>query len=140
MKISANITLGIILSLILLLMISWVIHIQVSTKFPDITDKVVLKRSLDASIVRGETIFKRENCYTCHKPDKLQTPNIRNITETRDRKWLFQFIRDEKYLLSIQDVDVINLKELHNWSNGQHDKKHLSDQEINDILNYLDSF
>ena len=63
-----------------------------------------------------------------------------NISQIRDRKWLFQFIRNEASLIEAKDSIVLALKELYNGANGRHDKKHLNDQELTDILNYLDSF
>ena len=143
MKISANTVLGSIISVILLFMIYWMVSIQTKYEYPDVTDKVLEAREMALSIERGMSLFQKEDCSICHKPSKLQTPSsmkLINISQIRDRKWLFQFIRDEESLLQNEDSMVLALKELYNWSNGKHDKKHLTDQELTDILNYLDSF
>lgn len=140
MKLSGSFILGSIISVIMLLFLFWVIQIQIKKEFPDITDKVILKRESMNSIKRGRGIFNKENCYNCHKFEKKCPSLLVNITERRERKWLFQFIRNEALLIAIQDAEVIALKEEYNWANGQHNKYHLTDGQINDILNYLDSF
>jgi cytochrome c1 len=143
MKTTANTVLGSIVSVILLFMIYWMVNIQTKYEYPDVTDKVVEAREMALSIERGMSLFQKEDCSICHKPSKLQTPSsmkLINISQIRDRKWLFQFIRNEESLLQNEDSIVLALKELYNWSNGKHDKKHLTDQELTDILNYLDSF
>lgn len=139
MKISANTIFGIIISVILLIMIFWMVRIQTKHDYPDVTDIVVEARAMKRSVERGKTIFLEEGCYRCHKPDK-RDGFIRGLTRRVSREWLFQFIRDEASLLKDKDSIVLALKELYNWSNGDHNKKHLTDQELTDILNYLDVF
>jgi len=143
MKLSANVILASIITCILLFMIAWVVQIQTTEEYLDITDKVVLKKSLESSIKRGKELFIKEDCYSCHKPNKRQEPyslTLRNVSERRGKDWLFQFIRDEKSLIETKDPDVLALKEEFNWVSGKHDKKYLTDDQITDILNYLDGF
>ncbi|CAL2084369.1 c-type cytochrome [Tenacibaculum sp. 190524A05c] len=139
MKISANTIFVSIISVILLFMIFWMVSIQTKYEYPDVTDKVVEARNMELSVKRGRDLFNKEGCYSCHKPDKLD--GFRPlVTGKVSREWLFQFIRDEASLLKSKDSIVLVLKEMYNWSNGKHDKKHLNDQELTDILNYLASF
>ncbi|CAL2089484.1 Cytochrome c domain-containing protein [Tenacibaculum sp. 190524A05c] len=139
MKISANTIFGSIVSVILLFMIFWMVRIQTKYKYPDVTDKVVEARNMELSVKRGRDLFNKEGCYSCHKPDKLD--GFRPlVTGKVSREWLFRFIRDEASLLRNKDSIVLVLKKMYNWSNGKHDKKHLNDQELTDILNYLASF
>ncbi|TCP23599.1 cytochrome c [Tenacibaculum skagerrakense] len=139
MKISANTIFGSIITIILLCMILWMVRIQTKQEYPDVTDKVVKARVMKQSVERGRAIFLDEGCYRCHKPDK-RDGFIRGVTSRVSREWLFQFIRDESSLIKGKDSIVLALKELYNWSNGEHDKKHLTNQELTDILNYLDSY
>ncbi len=139
MKTTANSVLGSIVSVILLFMIYWMVNIQTKYEYPDVTDKVIEARNMQLSVKRGRDLFMKEDCYSCHKPDK-RDGFIRGVTNRVSREWLFQFIRDEASLIEAKDSIVLALKELYNWSNGKHDKKHLTNQELTDILNYLDSF
>jgi hypothetical protein len=120
-------------------MIFWMVSIQTKHDYPDVTDKVVEARTMKRSVERGRVIFQEEGCYRCHKPDK-KDGFIPVVTGKVSREWLFRFIRDEASLLRNKDSIVLTLKKMYNWSNGKHDKKHLNDQELTDILNYLDSF
>ncbi len=139
MKITGNFILRVIVLCVLLCFIFWMVNIQTQQEYEDVTDKVVSAKTLRKSITRGKTLFIKEDCYSCHKPDK-RDGFIRGVKGRVSKKWLFQFIRDEKSLLEVKDSTVLALKERYNWSNGKHDKRHLTDSELNDILNYLDSF
>lgn len=139
MKISANEILGSIITIILLCMILWMVSIQTKQEYPDVTDKVVKARNMKQSVKRGRAIFLDEGCYLCHKPGK-KDGFIPVVTGKISRKWLFKFIRDEKSLIEEKDSVVLKLKENFNWVNGDHNKKHLTDKELTDILNYLESF
>ncbi len=145
MKLTANGILGFILLLILIPVLFWVISIQVSEKFPKANDsfkmqKVVIVRKKNESYERGKDIFINENCVSCHKPESRQrySESLKYISDRREKKWLFQFIRDEKSMLEAKDKEVLQLKEEYNWADGQHDKKHLTDEQLNDLLIYLD--
>ena len=139
MKISANEILGSIITIVLLCIILWMVRIQTKQEYPDVTDKVVKARNMKQSVKRGRAIFLDEGCYRCHKPDK-RDGFIRGVTNRVSKEWLFQFIRDEKSLIEEKDSVVLKLKENFNWVNGDHNKKHLTDKELTDILNYLESF
>ena len=139
MKISANTIFGSIISVILLFMIFWMVSIQIKNDYPDVTNKVIEAKAMELSIERGKVVFLNEGCYRCHKPDK-KDGFIPVVTGKISREWLFKFIRDEKSLIEGQDPDVLQLKEEFNWANGEHNKEALTDQELTDILNYLESF
>ncbi len=146
MKISGNFILGAITSCILLFLIFWMVQIQSDQSTLSIYKEKkedVIPISLKLSIERGKKLFIEEDCYSCHKPNKMQNPpvlSLRNVSQRRDKEWLLRFIRDEKFLIEEKDPEVLELKEEFNWVNGKHDKKHLTDDQLNDILNYLDSF
>jgi len=142
MKISGNFILVSMIGTVVLLMIFWMVTIQTQKDFPNLTNQIVAQKELEESVERGELIFKNEECYICHKLDKRDCfgPKIKNITERRSKEFLFQFIRDEQSMFESGNKEVIQLKEIYNYANGLHNKKHLSDKEIQDLLNYLDSF
>lgn len=148
MKNSGNCIFGLIISSILLFFIFWMVQIETRYKYSDTTyskkiEQIIKDQSLEESVIRGRKLFVEEDCSSCHKPTGLQTPSsmkLINISDIRDKKWLFQFIRDEKSLLEAKDPDVLDLKETYKWADGKHDKKHLTDEQLNDILNYLSSF
>ncbi|AUC13996.1 hypothetical protein BTO06_01965 [Tenacibaculum sp. SZ-18] len=139
MKISANTIFGTIISVIMLFMIFWMVSIQIKNDYPTVNNKVVEPKAMEFSIERGRVIFLNEGCYRCHKPDK-KDGFIPVVTGKISREWLFKFIRDEKSLVEVQDPDVLQLKEVFNWANGEHNREALTDQELTDILNYLESF
>jgi len=143
MKINTgNFILGVILSIVVLFMIGWIVGIQTKKDVPDLTDKIIERENLMKSIQRGSNLFQKESCISCHKPNTRQRPDIalRNISKRRSKEFLFQFIRDEQLMIKNKNSEVIALKEEWNWANGLHNKKHLKDSQIQDILNYLDAF
>ena len=91
------------------------------------------------SIVRGKAIFKNEGCYNCHKIDKRICfgVNLKDLKKRRSKEFIYQFIRNEDSLLKVKNPDVIALKEEFNGAKGQHNKKHLTNSQINDLLNFI---
>jgi len=142
MKINkGNFILSSMVFLVVLFMISWIVRVQTQKDYPDLTNEIVQREELNKSVVRGREIFIIESCYNCHKPDKMEcfSPRLKNISERRSRAFLFQFIRNEQKMIEEGNVEVIALKEMYNGSNGLHNKKHLTDSQIQDMLNYLNN-
>lgn len=139
MKMSGDFILGVIILCVLLFFIFWMVEIQTKKEKEDITDKVISEKVLKRSISRGRTLFIQEDCYSCHKPDK-KDGFFRVVIDRVSKEWLYKFIRDEKSLIEDKDSVVLYLRQRFNQSNGKHDKKHLTNDQLNDILNYLNSF
>ncbi|TCI91497.1 c-type cytochrome [Tenacibaculum sp. M341] len=142
MKLTANDILGFILSLILIPVLFWVISIQVREKFPKANDsfkmkKVVIIRKKNESYERGKDIFINEGCVSCHK---IQAKDgfRRGVKDRYEIEWLFQYIRDEQSLIDKKDKLVLNLNSEFKWTNSDHNKNHLTDEQLNDLLIYLD--
>ncbi|SNR14629.1 c-type cytochrome [Tenacibaculum jejuense] len=142
MKITRNFILGAITSCVLLFLIFWMVQIQSDQNTLSIYKEKkedVIPISLKLSIERGKKLFIEEDCYSCHKPDK-KDGFFRVVIDRVSKEWLYKFIRDEKSLIEDKDSVVLYLRQRFNQSNGKHDKKHLTNDQLNDILNYLNSF
>lgn len=137
-----NFILGGMLSAILLLCIAWMVQLQTKMVYPDSINKTMAEKIVQRSINRGKVLFKRESCTSCHKVNTIVCfgARLENITERRDRKWLYRYIREEQVMFNEGEPDVVALREEFKGAIGLHNKKHLTDAEIDDVLNYLDSF
>ncbi|OSY86997.1 hypothetical protein WH52_13945 [Tenacibaculum holothuriorum] len=122
--------------------IPWIIKIQTQTQYSLKTDSIKVDSSLIKSIIRGKQLFRTESCYSCHKVDKRICfgPRLGKILDRRSKDFLVKFIKNEDSLVKAKHPDVIALKEEYKWANGLHNKKHLTNGQINDIINYLQLF
>jgi len=127
-----------IITLLLFLGIVWVVNIQVSQKHPKKIAITIIRKQQIQSVIRGKELFKSESCNNCHKINKRQCPDlIRGITERRSKAFLMAFIKNEDSLIKAGNKDAIALKEEFNGANGLHNKKHLPNAAIEDIINYM---
>lgn len=145
MKNQGNIALFITISSVFAFLLYWVISIQTKPKETILFSKTTFSKKFDSlknSIKRGKVLFKKEPCNSCHKIGQRICFGVRlkNIRERRSKEFLIAFIRNEDSLVKIKHPEVIALKEEYNWSNGLHNRKHLSIKDIEDMLNFIDYY
>ncbi len=95
-----------------------------------------LNLSAQGDTANGKKLFNM-NCAACHKLDKdLVGPKLGGISEIRENAWLKAWIKDN---VAFQKLDA-DAKEAANFSPaGMTAFPHLSDQDIDDILAYVDA-
>ena len=89
----------------------------------------------EGNVANGEKLFK-STCAACHKLEgKLLGPELKGITEKREKEWLISWIKDSPALIKSGDKLAVQVFEENNKlpmiPNPQ-----LSDQDIIDILAY----
>jgi mono/diheme cytochrome c family protein len=91
----------------------------------------------DYDISNGEKLFK-STCAACHKLEgKLVGPGLKGITEKREMDWLLKWIKDSPGLINSGDKLAIQVFEENNKL-PMVSNPHLSDQDIVDILAYVE--
>jgi mono/diheme cytochrome c family protein len=91
----------------------------------------------EGDAVNGKKLYKT-NCAACHKLDKkLVGPALKGISEKRDRKWLYSWIKNSSELIKSGDADAKAIFEEFN-SMPMMGFPQLSDKDIDDILAYTD--
>ena len=87
----------------------------------------------------GEKLFK-ENCAACHhKTIKLAGPPLQGVVENRSLDWLILMIKDGDDLVKSGDFEANTLYKKFNYA--QHPTfDYLSDEEVNEIIDYLKTF
>ncbi|CAL2104667.1 Cytochrome c domain-containing protein [Tenacibaculum sp. 190130A14a] len=118
----------------------FVILIQTGGTYTPTSQTKLIAINKTQSILRGKTIFKKEQCINCHKLDKTCRQLLNNLRDRYEKEFLYNFIRNEDSLLKAKHPEVISLKKSYNGANGLHDKKHLSDTQIEDLLDFIASF
>lgn len=118
----------------------FVIMVQIKEKYPPAPKPDLITYNNIKSIMRGKLIFKSEECNSCHKFYKKGRNILENLRQKRSKEFIYVFIRNEDSLVKAKNPEAIALKEEYNWTNGLHNKKHLSDSQLNDLLNYISSF
>lgn len=90
-----------------------------------------------ASIAAGEKLFK-SNCAACHKLDsKGIGPALRGVGDMFEREWLYKWIRNSQDLIRSGDSQANKIFE--EWNKAVMTPfPGLSDEDIDDILSYLD--
>ena len=145
MKISANTIFGSIISVVLLFMISWMVRIQTATDYNPAkhTLKGEIEEQVDPllllSMERGKDLWMNEGCNSCHEL-AFRDGFRRGLKERWEINWLIQYIKDEQVLINQKDVDVIALNAEWNSNTSEHNNPNLSESDILDILNYVDSY
>ncbi len=76
----------------------------------------------------------------CRKLYKKGRNTLENLRQRRSEQFTFDLIRNEDSLIKAKNPEAIALKEEYNWTDRLHYKKHLSDNQSNDLLNYISSF
>ncbi|WP_341655816.1 c-type cytochrome [Blattabacterium cuenoti] len=89
-------------------------------------------------VENGMELFKK-NCTACHSIDlekKMIGPALRGVTEKRNRKWLHQWIKNNKSLRESGDKDALEIyKEYGNIEMNPFPQ--LSEKQIDDILSFI---
>ncbi|WP_341655239.1 c-type cytochrome [Blattabacterium cuenoti] len=89
-------------------------------------------------VENGMELFKK-NCTACHSIDlrkKMIGPALHGVTEKRNRKWLHQWIKNNKSLRESGDKDALEIyKEYGNIEMNSFPQ--LSEKQIDDILFFL---
>ncbi|WP_041936112.1 c-type cytochrome [Blattabacterium sp. (Nauphoeta cinerea)] len=101
--------------------------------------KVELKSDIiKGDINNGVELFKK-NCTACHSMDlekKMIGPALHGVTEKRSRKWLQQWIKDNKSLRESGDKEALEIyKEYENIEMNSFPQ--LSEKQIDDILYFI---
>ena len=86
----------------------------------------------------GKALFNA-NCAACHKLYSRATgPALYNVTERRDREWLYQWIKNNRALIDSGDPEAIAIYEEYNQT-AMNLFPQLSNADIDDILAYTDT-
>lgn len=86
----------------------------------------------------GKALFNA-NCAACHKLYSRATgPALYNVTERRDRQWLYQWIKNNRALIDSGDPEAIAIYEEYNQT-AMNLFPQLSNADIDDILAYTDT-
>ncbi|BAM99361.1 cytochrome c [Blattabacterium cuenoti BPAA] len=89
-------------------------------------------------VENGMELFKK-NCTTCHSIDlekKMIGPALHGVTERRNRKWLHQWIKNNKSLRESGDKEALEVyKEYGNIEMNPFPQ--LSEKQIDDILSFI---
>jgi len=85
----------------------------------------------------GEAIFKA-NCAACHKLYKKSIgPALHQVTERRDREWLYKWIRNSAALIASGDAQAVEIYNEYNQTNMTA-YPGLSNADIDNVLAYTD--
>ncbi|WP_341658636.1 c-type cytochrome [Blattabacterium cuenoti] len=89
-------------------------------------------------VENGMELFKK-NCTSCHSIDlekKMIGPALHGVTEKRNRKWLHQWIKNNKSLRESGDKEALGIyKEYENIEMNPFPQ--LSEKQIDDILSFI---
>ena len=86
----------------------------------------------------GKALFNA-NCAACHKLYNRATgPALYNVTERRDREWLYQWIKNNRALIDSGDPEAIAIYEEYNQT-AMNLFPQLSNADIDDILAYTET-
>ncbi|WP_341652976.1 c-type cytochrome [Blattabacterium cuenoti] len=90
------------------------------------------------NVENGMELFKK-NCTACHSIDlekKMIGPALHGVTEKRNRKWLHQWIKNNKSLRESGDKDALEIyKEYGNIEMNSFPQ--LSEKQIDNILSFI---
>ncbi|WP_185861322.1 c-type cytochrome [Blattabacterium cuenoti] len=100
--------------------------------------KFLKSANIKGDVENGIQLFKK-NCTACHSIElekKMIGPPLQGVTEKRSRKWLHQWIKNNKSLRKSGDQEALAIyKEYGNVEMNSF--PHLSDQQIDDILFFI---
>ncbi|HOI88580.1 MAG TPA: c-type cytochrome [Lentimicrobium sp.] len=88
----------------------------------------------------GRQLFEK-HCTVCHKigEGKLVGPDLKDITQRRERDWLVRFIRNSKEMIDAGDPLAVQVFEENNKVPMQA-FENLSGEEINSIIDYIEKW
>ncbi|WP_299710307.1 cytochrome c [uncultured Tenacibaculum sp.] len=144
MKLSGSIILGSILSVVLVLMIAWVVQIETAIddsgvdNFTSKKEKIIrLSNSLKQSKEKGKKLWRENNCTNCHKIHTHDGHPLPGVKDRYPKEWLIQYVKNEQVLIEQKDPYVLALNAEWNSNKSEHKNAHLTEQDILDILNYI---
>lgn len=91
------------------------------------------------SIENGEVLFNT-NCKACHTvgDGKRVGPDLANVTDRRDKEWVFKFIKNSSELIQSGDEEAVAIFEENNkLPMPPHP---FSDEQLEDLVAYMDSY
>jgi len=93
--------------------------------------------TLIAQAEQGKTIFQQK-CAACHSVGggNIVGPDLKGVSERRDRQWLVQFISAPDKMISRGDPIALQL--LKQFNNIQMPNPGLSEAEVDDVIAYLE--
>ena len=59
------------------------------------------------------------------------------VKDRYPKEWLIQYVKNEQVLIEQKDPDVLALNAEWNSNKSEHKNPHLTDQDVLDILNYI---
>ncbi len=128
----------------LLLIILTLIFYSCSSENEQISEREIETITKNESLfeinyANGKMLFKT-NCAACHgENQKVIAVPFQNIREDYDLEWIFSFIRNNDSLIKGGDIRANYVFEIHNQLLMPKFTS-LTDQQIIDILDYVDSF
>lgn len=98
------------------------------------------KKSLEDQIKNGKKVFQRKACGGCHKIGGDQAtavgPDLKDVTERRDPKWLKEWIKDPRIMQNANDPIYAELFKKYPTKMPY---LKISDADIEDLLKYIES-
>ncbi len=91
-----------------------------------------------ADVKRGKSLFESKGCNGCHSigGGRRAGPDLKGVTERRSREWLQKWIKDPDAMLASDST----AKQLLAEAKGiKMVNAHLSDADINALIDFLDS-
>ncbi|MCF8302412.1 MAG: cytochrome c [Bacteroidales bacterium] len=85
----------------------------------------------------GKQVFRNKGCAGCHtiNEGKLIGPDLANITEKRNRKWLINFIRSPKKM--IDNGDTLAVRLYNKYNKVMMPANDMTDEEIKNLLDFI---
>ncbi len=97
----------------------------------------ILVATLSSAIAQdGATLFKN-NCGMCHKLGaRLVGPDLINVTQKRNKEWLYKFIKSSQSLVKSGDKDAVAI--FNEFNQTVMPDQNLADTQIDEILKYIE--
>lgn len=90
--------------------------------------------------IQGEKLFKA-NCNSCHIIGRTMTgPNLVGINERVSFDWAWAFMQDPEAFKATEDPYLMALLEFWEPKSGLHPRQDVSEQELKDILGYIEQW
>ena len=127
-----------LITLALLLSFSSIVFAQEATTDEGAAESETTAAAQGGDAAAGKALFNA-NCAACHKLYNRATgPALYNVTERRDRDWLYQWIKNNKELRDSGDPEAIAIYEEYSQT-AMNLFPQLTNADIDDILAYTDT-
>lgn len=96
--------------------------------------------TLSSNAQEGKQLFEK-NCAVCHQigQGKLVGPDLKDVTDRRDREWLVKFIHNSQEVINSGDPIAVKIYEEYKKS-VMPSFTQFSDAEVNSIIDYIDKW